>query len=520
MGYVWLQREANPGALPLNTRLTAIEIDITILNNTPTPIFFAALQTAFFTSAGVKYGGNHIGLQWYNGEGNALGKAVNFGGYVDPSGRTNGVPSEQIDGYYLDTGQLITQPPGPFIPLSNQGVNGRTFGYNWTVGIPVRLRVELVGNGTWRSYVNGVPFRDSFYPGTDRLDEIVFWTEHGGVGLQHNVRFSRLAVWSSTGVKYEVVRGSVGIPDAPSRHRRVLKDAYGVVMEVYDDAPISFANAAPITFPYTEAPSLQPGRLVWDQIGSRIFETGLDRGVLYPTNSSGVVWNGLLSVEQDLSGASVESLYFSGKKFFDFYRKEDFSGTIKAITYPDKIMEIEGYELVSGGAYFDNQAASRFGLSYRTLLGNDVNGLDFGYRIHLLYNLTAVPLDVGYSSINEEIDPTEFSWKVYSIPENHINYAPISHIIIDSRKILNSNLLALEDILYGSTSSAPRLPSITEVIALIGNASVITIIDNGDGTWTAVGPDSDITMLDATTFQITNANATYLDENTYNISSS
>jgi hypothetical protein len=245
-----------PGRLPSGpgVRITAAEIDITMLNDVPSAQFFAALQMSFLGPTGDIWGGNHIGLQWYSGQGNTLGKAVNFGGYVDPAGRTAGVPFEVVGPNYLDVGRLLTEN-GPFTRLGEDP--DRTFGFNFTVGKPVRLRVELVGNGTWRSFVNGVPFRDSFFPGTERMEYLVFWTEAGDAGKEYLVRFSRFAVWTADGVKHPITESTISLPTAPSSHRRMFTDLTGVIMEVEDNSVAVLPHNSVVRYPYIEEPATE-----------------------------------------------------------------------------------------------------------------------------------------------------------------------------------------------------------------------------------------------------------------------
>lgn len=257
----------------------------------------------------------------------------------------------------------------------------------------------------------------------------------------------------------------------------------------------------------------------WDMIGERFFETGVDRGVLYFPDGGGVPWSGLTSIEQKTS-TSIESVYYDGVKFNDIVVAGDWSGTLRAYTYPEEFLEFEGIIAEQDGMYIAEQPQSLFHLSYRTRIGNDVDGV-VGYKLHLLWNLTAIPATRTYESLSLETSPIEFEWSLTSIPEEVDKYRPTAHVILDSRKFDPLLLADLEDILYGTVDRPPTMPSLKGLTSFVRKWERIIIQDNGDGTWTATSRiDGFITMLDETTFQIDGANATYLDAETYELSSS
>lgn len=260
--------------------------------------------------------------------------------------------------------------------------------------------------------------------------------------------------------------------------------------------------------------------LVWDSVGSRFFEAGIDRGVLYSYSIyNGVPWNGLTSVTEKTQSPDVSSLYFNGKKHFDFVGPEEFSATIKAFTYPDEFLELNGIATAPNGVRVAGQQRKPFGLSFRTIKGNDVSDSSLGYKIHVLYDLIATPTDIDHTSISDSFDPIEFEWSVTSRPQRPDGYKPVSHVIIDSTKVDATLLTQIETLLYGSSTSFPRLPPVSELLGILAVGYTITITDNNDGTWTAIGPDNLITFTDATTFQITGINSIPIDANTYQISS-
>lgn len=256
--------------------------------------------------------------------------------------------------------------------------------------------------------------------------------------------------------------------------------------------------------------------LTWDDVGIRVFESGVDRGVLYLNDGFGVAWNGLVSVQEKAS-ASVEPLFFDGLKFEDVITIGEFSATIKAFTYPDEFMEFEGIEELDKGMFVYDQPQGRFNLSYRTRIANDLD--QHAYKIHILYNLTAIPSDVEYQSLSDTVSPIEFEWTITAIPNEVEGFQPTAHLVIDSRKMDKYLLQDIEDILYGSDTNDPYLPPANDFINYIKKWERIIIIDNADGTWTATTTGDYIVMLDATTFRIDEANATYLDQYTYEISS-
>lgn len=259
--------------------------------------------------------------------------------------------------------------------------------------------------------------------------------------------------------------------------------------------------------------------LLWDQVGDRTYQTGVDRGVLYLPGDTAVAWNGLTAIEEKVS-RDVNSYYLDGVKYLEHQLPGDFSGSLKAFTYPDEFDLVNGIENDGNGLFVHDQKPMSFGLSYRTLLGDDVSGTNRGYKIHLLYNLMAVPDGSSFGSVDDQAAPISFGWTLSGTPPATLGYRPTSHLSLDSTK-MDSDLLAIfEDTLYGSAGTKPMLPSFPEVLALIQEwGSIVVTTDNGDGTWSASGHPSDVKMLDDTTFEITRANATYSDPDTYQISS-
>jgi len=253
-------------------------------------------------------------------------------------------------------------------------------------------------------------------------------------------------------------------------------------------------------------------RLSWDEVTERKYESGVSHGVFYPSNDSGVVWNGLVSVIDSQVGADTEPLYYDGIKYVDYASAKDFKGTIKALSAPDEFLQCIGERSLVPGFSLTSQRKEVFGMTYRT----NLNG-DEGYKIHILYNLTADADDRSYETITDSPKPTELSWTILGVPIQIVNNFPTMHFIVDSTLFDPDYLEALEVILYGTTGVEPTLPPFEQLQVWLIGGHLIEIIDEGNGKWRATGPDSLITMLDSTTFQITQVDATYLTADKYTI---
>lgn len=217
--------------------------------------------------------------------------------------------------------------------------------------------------------------------------------------------------------------------------------------------------------------------LVWDAVSEHLYETGTDHGVLYPqaadgTYEEGVAWNGITGVEESPEGGEANAKYADNIKYLNLFSTEDWKGTIKAFTYPDEFEPCDGSAEVITGVHIGQQTRKPFGFCYRTIIGNDTEGNDHGYKLHILYNLRAQPSDKSYETVNDDPDAVEFSWECSSTPVNVPGYKPTSSITIDSTKFDTTEkaalLSALEAKLYGSNSSSPYLPNPLEVFATLG----------------------------------------------------
>lgn len=212
-------------------------------------------------------------------------------------------------------------------------------------------------------------------------------------------------------------------------------------------------------------------KLTWDQVGERLYETGVKNGVLYPQNSLGlyplgVAWNGLTAVNESPSGAEASPLYADDIKYLNLISAEEFGATIEAYTYPDEFAECDGSGELAVGVKIAQQKRKAFGLCYRTALGNDVDATDYGYKLHLIYNAKAAPSEKAYATINDSPEAITLSWELTTTPVPVTGFKPTASLTIDSTKVDPATLATFEDILYGTIASPPRLPLPDEVAGL------------------------------------------------------
>ena len=212
-------------------------------------------------------------------------------------------------------------------------------------------------------------------------------------------------------------------------------------------------------------------KLVWDKSGERFYETGVKNGVLYPMASgayqNGVAWNGLTAVTESPSGAEATALYADDIKYLNLISNEEFGATIEAYTYPDEFAACDGSAALVDGVMIGQQKRSAFGLCYRTALGNDTDGADYGYKIHIIYGAMAAPSEKAYATINDSPEAITFSWEVTTTPVAVTGYKPTACITIDSTKVDADKLAALEAKLYGSESEEPTLPLPDEIASIM-----------------------------------------------------
>lgn len=213
-------------------------------------------------------------------------------------------------------------------------------------------------------------------------------------------------------------------------------------------------------------------KIVWDKTGERFYETGVDRGVLYVQDDQGnypkgVAWNGLIGVTESPTGAEPTPLYADNIKYLNLISVEEFEASIEAYTYPEEFEECDGSAELVPGVTIGQQPRKAFGLCYRTKLGNDLEGDDYGYKLHLIYGAKAAPSEKGYETINDSPDAITFSWDITTTPVPVTGFKPTASLVVDSTKVAPEKLAALEEILYGSEEEDARLPLPDEVLTII-----------------------------------------------------
>lgn len=220
-------------------------------------------------------------------------------------------------------------------------------------------------------------------------------------------------------------------------------------------------------------------KLVWDRAGEHYYETGVDHGVLFPTKngaySNGVVWNGLTGVTESPSGADSNAQYADNIKYLNLIAAEEFGCTIEAFTYPEEFGVCDGSAMPVRGVRIGQQTRRPFGFAYRTLMGNDLEGTEYGYQIHLVYGATASPSERAYTTVNDSPEALTFSWEVTTTPVEVPGYKPAANLIIDSTMVSAAAMEKIEAILYGTDTEESRLPMPAEVFEIIGSTTSIVL---------------------------------------------
>lgn len=242
-------------------------------------------------------------------------------------------------------------------------------------------------------------------------------------------------------------------------------------------------------------------KLTWDDAGKRLYETGVEKGVLYPIQTGGVynkgvAWNGLTGVTESPSGAEANPIYADNIKYLNLVSTEQFGAKIEAYTYPDEFAECDGSMEIGAGVSIGQQKRIMFGLSYKTALGNDVDGAEHGYKLHLIYGAMATPSERAYATVNDKPDAITFSWDVTTTPVSVTGFKPTASLTIDSTKVDSDKLAALELILYGNTGVDPRLPLPDEIASIIAGAAIsaVTVSSVPINAATAVSVNSDVVL--------------------------
>lgn len=226
-------------------------------------------------------------------------------------------------------------------------------------------------------------------------------------------------------------------------------------------------------------------KLVWDQTGDRLFEAGVKNVVLYPYDSSqndygdGVAWNGVVSINENPSGAEPNPIWADNIKYANLLSAEEYAATIEAYTYPDEFAECDGSASLTTGVTISMQKRKTFGLCYRTEIGNDTDDLSHGYKLHLVYGCLASPAQREYSTLNDSPEPISMSWDISTTPvpvtigegSSAVTYNPTAHLEIDSTKVSVAGMAAIEALLYGSNSTSASLPLPATVASTISSAT-------------------------------------------------
>ena len=211
--------------------------------------------------------------------------------------------------------------------------------------------------------------------------------------------------------------------------------------------------------------------IAWDAVGERRYETGIDRGVLYLPDGQAVPWNGLTEVTETTPN-EVKSYYLDGIKYLDKRIPSAYSAKLRAITYPDELDELTGNREFSPGVFLHDQRSKLFNLSYRTLIGNDLQGIDYGYKIHVVWNVLAVQSDYTYKSLSDNVGVDTFEWELRATPNLMFGIRPTAHISFDSRRMRSADLATLELTLYGSALFNPDLPNIVDLLGMFDPVEV------------------------------------------------
>lgn len=260
-------------------------------------------------------------------------------------------------------------------------------------------------------------------------------------------------------------------------------------------------------------------KLAWDNPGERLYETGIDRGVLY-IQGSGMAWNGLISISETPNGGKAEAVHLDGVKVANEASIENLGFTLQAFTYPDEFEACDGTS-ETNGISFGEQPRVPFDMTCRTMLGNDTVGTDLGYQIHIYYGCYAAPSAQSFESLDDSPQAVPFAWNVSTATDQCLpGFRSSTHLVFDSRNAPRPELITdLENMLYGTSTTPPTLPSLEDLAFWFQDWWLVRITDNGDGTWTATGPDEYFSTPGADQFQINYESAVYINADSYTITS-
>lgn len=260
-------------------------------------------------------------------------------------------------------------------------------------------------------------------------------------------------------------------------------------------------------------------RLIWNTVGERFYEMGLDRGVLFVGDDAGIPWNGLVSVDETPSGGESRSYYLDGVKYLNLSGKEEFEGSIAAFYSPPEFDECDGVKQSRPGLYLSQQPRKSFGLSYRTKIGNDLNGLEHGYKIHVVYNMLATPANRNYASLDDNPEAPLLNWSFTTKPIFAPGVGYVAHMVANTLTATPYSIQTLEDILYGDDDQFSRLPTVEEMLGIFEDAQPMAVTDMGDGIFTIAGSGLAVQLIGEEQYQITSDTVVIIDEDTAEISS-
>lgn len=228
-------------------------------------------------------------------------------------------------------------------------------------------------------------------------------------------------------------------------------------------------------------------KLTWGDFGQRFYESGADRGVLYVDGLAPAAWNGLTAVSEAPTGGEATPYYFDGYKFLNIASAEEYEATIEAYSAPPEFSRCDGTGTLHAGLFITQQPRKSFSFCYRTLIGNDIDALEHGYKIHLVYNALSGPSSRSYKTVSNSVEPLVFSWPITTLPPAMLGFKPSAHVIIDSRQTSDAMLHQIEDILYGTDTTPPSLPTPQELAIMFAEDYPFNVADMGNGHYTAEG---------------------------------
>lgn len=259
-------------------------------------------------------------------------------------------------------------------------------------------------------------------------------------------------------------------------------------------------------------------QLTWDSVGERFYELGVDRGVLYVDNA-GYAWSGLVSIDEAPTGGDAQPFYIDGEKYLNLAAREEFEATINAYFSPEEFDQCDGVQAAAPGLLATQQRRKTFGLSYRSKIGNDVDGQDHGYKIHIVYNALVSPSQRTRSTINDNVDVPVLSWPITTKPVPVPGMMRTAHFVIDSTEAGPTALSTVEDILYGTTSTPASLPTVQDLIDIFSSSEEFVVTDLGGGEWRIEGSTKAIAFIGTGQYQITHDTVVPIDADSTEISS-